>query len=404
MLKRFLPVILTVSILICCIVIPASAAGYDPFDYMDSIKVDGDNDTVVCYFPFTGQFVLYDASWQPLYYSSEGNSFDYWFGEWQLVNILVNPWARVHNINPGSGYVYNGNYIDLSELPSDTVVSSYVKITTDIDCMELGSGSTFLYYFGSANSGGSVSLSEIRQVSSNPVDDGGRSLVFQDTWQNIGFTDSMWSQTNISNLKFTQACHATFTYGMSVTFKISSAYMDYIQTGRNEKLMKSIETKLAENGQTLQDVLDAQQQTNDKLDGVIDQQEQTNEKLDGIINDKVDGTPPEGSDKVDDYQQAENELLDSVQGGSNEFDDVSINAWDRIFTYSQSFMAFGLIFKLFADIPFIQSLLYVSLTLGAFAFMLNLASSLGSSLGRSTRQRQAAVRYRVAADRRRGRG
>lgn len=389
MFKRIFPVILTVSLLVFCFIIPAFAECLDYNDYITSIRQDPNNpDNILVYvsLPLDVHWNVTDLttgdSWPYAgntitHYVAQGHKYSVWFSSFGDAA----PW--------GSGWT--GNYLDISGLPASTVLEQVVYC--DFNGGIVLDGMSARAYFSSANSSESV-------YSYQPNGDG---FVFSFVLDGQ-YTDFFTQQYFIDTVASGSADMVMSFTSSTLIISLNELYFEYQQNGSNKDLIDSIGKKLDQQGQTIQGVLDAQTQANNKLDSVIDQQEQTNDQLGDIMNDQVEPEPPAGSDKVDDYQQAENELLDSVQGGSNEFDEVSVNAWDRIFTYSQSFMAFGVLFKLFADIPIIQSLLYVSLTLGAFAFMLNLSSNFGSALGRSTRQRQAAERYRVAADRRRGRG
>lgn len=377
MLKRILPVFLTVSFLVCCLVVPASASSVDYIDYVvDVFETDG-VDMCRVEIPVSafgsGVWYVQNRDNGQFLETFSGHSFIYNFSSGINYNLLYRP-------------MQGGNRILTYDIPDGTVfsVNAYVK-TASSDGYSGGNFTWYLlYYDSSANI-----ISSLTSSGTNGLDNSSAYGIF--TLLKPDYTDSIGLHCDFHNFSVLAGGY-DWEIGVKsivMTMTISSLYLQFIQNGRNNQIIDAVEKALADQGKTLDSVLDAQQQTN--------------EQLGDIMNDKVDPEAPAGSDKVDDYNKAESDLIDSVHGGSTEFDDVSLNAWDRIFTYSQSFMAFGLIFKLFTDIPIIESLLYVSLTLGAFGFMLNLTSSLGSKLSRDSRRSQAAVRYRVSIENRRRR-
>lgn len=378
MLKRILPVILTVSVLLCCMLVSASAVAYDYNDYITDIKVDGDNDICTVVLPFTGRWYVghYVNGSMVIDGYIYGNDVDFQLEPGIAYSIGLSPIASSLLWDPPVGSVF-GEYgipISLDNLPSGSTLQLYCDMGISNDIVSVGRTSTMIYYVNEQD--GEYFLAEPfthytnENVISDDFDLFSTSPVITLENKTDAFGYSFWFREVQVSYSGSTNLHAEAV----LTFSISSAYREYTQSGKNQALMKAIEAELKSNGQTLQGVLDQQKVTNSKLDSVISSQDRINEYLDDFKNYEVQGIPPAGSDIVDDYESAEDQLMDSVAGGSSEFENMTLTAWDRIYTYQQSFLAFSSLFGLFADIPFFQSLLYISLTLGASAFFLGLGT------------------------------
>ncbi len=365
MLKRILPVFFTVFLFILCSAVSVSAEGVDYTDYIVNVfEQDGVNMVQVS-IPASE---LGPGAWyvRPYPYDSasrfEGHSFTYHFLEDTTYRLSYYPFQGNYGLIADD--IPSGTHMSISVYGTEVGLDGYstpkyrwIMIYRDADENNLSDVWTDPDEFGFVNSENWKIFTVEKPVNT-------AYLYFYIDFIDFEILPDFASADSTIGIK-----------SLDMVMTLDSLYLQQIQSGKTNKILCAVESHLAEQGKILAD----------------------------MVNGKVDPEKPAGSDKVDDYNKAESELIDSVQGGSTEFDDVSLNAWDRIFTYSQSFMAFGLIFKLFTDIPIIESLLYVSLTLGAFAFMLNLTSALGSKLSRDSSRSQAAVRYRVSIENRRRR-
>lgn len=113
-----------------------------------------------------------------------------------------------------------------------------------------------------------------------------------------------------------------------IDIPLSSLYAEYLQTGEMNELLLSLETQLAENNLTIEQVLASQNEANEKLDGIQgsindtnDKLDDTNEKLDEVISggdagedligaaDDLDTDNEELDGVVDDLESAECDLL-----------------------------------------------------------------------------------------------
>lgn len=127
-------------------------------------------------------------------------------------------------------------------------------------------------------------------------------------------------------------------------------------------------------------------QIQEKLDQLSDQQNQTNDKLDDIINGEVSPDLPDGSGSIGDLDDAEGALRDEAQSGLDQAGQIQQGALTVLAQYVSGFAVFSQIFGEFASIPFFSGLLYVSLSLGTCAAILNLGQ-MGINRARSDARR-----------------
>lgn len=356
---RILALMSVVVLLSAVIAVPALAAVIDYNDYVTKVQVDGDNDLVTVKIPAEFAFVMvFDVTdgGKTTVYRGYGDYHDFTFELGHVYSFNVSIF----------GYPYGGGSgLDLSYIPVGTQIASgfgfdyagdWEAIATpymDVNYQyyEQGSGEILYYKWKDLEWQDWEFFTDTYVVES--VDDANVLTVIYNVTPN----------EMLSNVTTGIVIHDT-----TMVFSISSLLRQQQLTGKTNDLLKEVESQLAAQGKTLDDIKASQ--------------EETNEKLDDIINGEVNGEAPDGSDIVDDYESAEDELMDSVSGGSDTFDDMTLSAWDKIYAYSQSFLAFGVIFELFADLPFIQALLHISLSIGTFAFLLNLGYSAGRALSR----------------------
>lgn len=208
----------------------------------------------------------------------------------------------------------------------------------------------------------------------------------------LEYKNNSWSASTTSGkpegavgARFTLYCNyvsngsSVFGYGFreSSVFQVSFNIPSYVwndSTEKNNALLGSLDK-----GQ--QDLIDQNQQIIDKNDTIIDQNQEIIDKNDEIIdqNDQIiNGTvapdSPDGSDRIDDLDDSEAGLRDDAQDGLNEGMNVVNNALIYIKQYTNAFHCVGAIFSSFAGIPIFTALLYISLALGIFGLLVNLAN------------------------------
>lgn len=105
---------------------------------------------------------------------------------------------------------------------------------------------------------------------------------------------------------------------------------------------------------------------NNKLDGIGDQI--------GDINDSINSGPnsPDGSDIFEDFEQTEDQIMDSVSGGLADIPDLFTDIATNWREYSSAFLAYIRIFEAFAGVSIIPLLLRFSLAFGVVGILVNL--------------------------------
>lgn len=349
MFKRILVIASCVALLVCSFALPASAAELDYNDYITNIQVDGDNDIVTVSFPVQNAlYQLYDSSTNLLL--SQLGSLNFYADSNSKYRIDIVPlWPDV---------------IDLSNIPQGAVLALdfqsdasglgfWDAVNLDVLCylaFPYGSGT----YWRSVRPVLSENFDPSFSFNLDKSDDNGSffsAVDLQFSFHNIDFLDSGAKQLEAKSL--------------TVTMSISSLYRLQQQTGKTNEILSEVEKQLADQGKTLDEVLGAQKDTN--------------EKLDGIINDKVDSTPPSGGGAVGDLDDAEGQIRDDAQSGLDQGLDVQQSALQILQQYWSAFACVGWIFNKFADLPFFSGLLYVSFALGITGAILGLGLSISRS-------------------------
>ena len=363
MIKRILVIASCVALLVCSFALPASATALDYNDYITNIQVDGDNDIVTVTIPLQGntQYALYENS--NLIGNIFGNEIVGQFKYGNSYNLYIMP-------TPFDSVL-------LSNIPSGTTVSYDYYITENYPTYNTPIVLFKVYYYMADGS----TIIKSYELDRSPFE---WAFPIEST---LDIPDGAVSfSTEVGFLNFSPANDKAViyvaTFGLksyTLTMTISSLYRLQQQTGQTNVILKEVEKQLADQGKTLDEVLGAQKDTNDKLDG--------------IINDKVDSTPPSGGGAVGDLDDAEGQIRDDAQSGLDQGLDVQQSALQILQQYWSAFACVGWIFNKFADLPFFSGLLYVSFALGISGSILGLGLSLARG-GDARAARQAAAESR----------
>lgn len=118
---------------------------------------------------------------------------------------------------------------------------------------------------------------------------------------------------------------------------------------------------------------------NKLLSAIEDQLEQNGAKLDQIIDGSVDSVAPDGADKVGDLSGLEDNLMNDSQQGFDEADYIFNNAPGFVALYSSGFLFMSAVIEHIYSAGWLSGILTVSLSLGLFAFIANIASNVFKS-------------------------
>lgn len=165
---------------------------------------------------------------------------------------------------------------------------------------------------------------------------------------------------------------------VSLSFSVTDLWVQATQNNKLNGVLDEVKTELKNQGTTLNQVLKEQGITNDKLDDVLGEQQETNDKLDNIINGTVDSTLPPDSGVLDDFENQEDQIMDSVNDGFNTALGVLEDTLISIMEVLAGFHAISYIFNLFYGLPLIQLVVNFSLVLGLFGAMLGVANFVGN--------------------------
>ena len=361
MIKRILVISLCVVLLSAVFVFPASASNIDYNDLISNIEVDGDNDLVTITVP----------------------------SDYILTQIVdgVSGQALVTNSGPtasypvASGHPYtiifyafqNGtDHLLLENIPNFTFVDYHFSVSSPSGLgYETPSVFSDWYYFDSSSS----YLSMSRTEHGNQVLTGDH-FYTQFISKPSGTVSGSCNFTFYHLTPLSSGDLSVRLKSLTLTFTISSLYRLQQETGRTNTILKEVERQLADQGQTLDDVLGVQQDTNNKLDG--------------IINDKVDPSFPSGGDIVGDLDDAEGQIRDDAQSGLDQGASVQQSAIQVMGQYLSAFACVSWIFDRFSTIPFVSGLLALSFSLGITGAILGIGLSIARSYSGSSRSARSA--------------
>ena len=96
----------------------------------------------------------------------------------------------------------------------------------------------------------------------------------------------------------------------------------------------------------------------------------------------IKGKDPEGSASIGGLGDAEDDLFGDTSSGRDEFSDIVGGAYVPILDNASGFLFLSMVIDRFAGISWLKGLFFISLSLGVFGFLCNIALSLGRSAER----------------------
>ena len=291
----------SLALLVCAMVLPASAAVYDYNDYVTNVIVDGDSDLVTVVIPF-------DSSRISLYDYNSGHA-----DHVESINALF-------TVSEGHSYaldltLYYPDSISLADIPSGTILT----IDADVQLMHgfldvtTVSEKGFFYFYDS-------DMDRVGTYSVDVVSTGFFKWSIELPSYDVSYKSFC---PGISYDGFVPNEDTTISVSInSVTleFSISSLLRLQQTTGKTNAILSEVEKQLAENGLTLEEVLQQQEQTNDKLDDLISGGSGADDLIAG--GDKIENAGSglgEDIGKIEDFEdqymgQLEDNLGDVIAG------------------------------------------------------------------------------------------
>ena len=363
--KRILLIGSLLVLLVCVFIVPASAEEINYRDYEGNVKVDGDNDIVTVDLPtywFTGLIAMPDgAGLQPW----NGHSFSCTIGDdTNKLNIYLAPFGTEIGAYDRD---YTGRYLSMDNIPSDAEFYLQFGVTTSSpNSFSVSSIQERVY---------SVNASHASLYSMNTYPGGepgsfAVSTVF-DAVDSQGWFPEYIMYLQSGGTTFAGTTISFVVYNFRLEVSISSLYRLQEETGRTNDLLTEVNKQLAEQGKTMDEIVNQQQQTNDKIDDIINYQPEVN--------------TPEGGEVVGDLEDIEDSVMEDVNDGFSQAEDIQLSVFEILAQYVTAFGAVSYIFDLFAFMPFIRALLTISLGLGIVATLLNIGLSVSTGAERASR-------------------
>lgn len=361
--KRFLLSFLVLGLLVCVIAVPSFAEGINYRDYEGSVKVEGDKDIVTIDLPvswFHGLISMPDGTGVRHW---DGHSVSYTIPyDTNRLNVYLAPFGtEIGAYNKP----YTGRYLSMDNIPSDAEFYMQIGVTTDTpESFTVAKFQERVY----AVNNDYASLYDIHEYPGGPAGSFAVSHVF-DAVASEGWFPEFVMYVDSTSSSFLGRTLSVEVYNLQIEVSISSLYRLQEETGRSNELLTEVNRQLAEQGQTLDDVLAEQGATNDKLDNITD------------YVPEVD--TPEGGEVVGDLEDVEDNVMDDVNDGFDKAEDIQLSVIETLLQYVTAFGVVSYIFDLFAWIPFFKVLLSVSLALGIVATLLNIGLSVSSGASKS---------------------
>lgn len=305
--RRVIPLLSALVVLVSCIVFPASAAPLPTVDYNDLITdvvVDGDNDLVTIVLPL-----------------------DMVMLEGVDANGRIIGWCTADHTLPGlikwdSYYIFRVSFYNFRLLAED--IPNFTQYTIACEVFHDGDPSTECYVTEASGresywdeSGNRLYYEVDQPILTNQNMIGFHS--FSGTINKPAGTHALELQQYFWGLHTKPAETRVFfrVDSFILTFSINSLLRLQQTSGKTNQILKEVEKQLAEQGKTLDDIRDQQEQTNEKLDDLINGTPEQNEQVDQAVDGMQSST-----DKLGEL----GDTLNSVEKPDAGDIDVSINS------------------------------------------------------------------------------
>ena len=259
------------------LLVPARAA-YDYNDYITNIEVDGDMDIVTITAPANSYKIELVCIENGLFQTFYDDTFT-----WSLESSL--------NYSIYFTGFYGTGLLDVTNIPDGTLV------TYNISCSSEGGLAyntpnwyTTIYYRDNTSYLGADAVNHGKEAILD-------NLTFEMTMNKLDGATMASFDVSCRNFQPFYSGDFTFTINsLKLTLSISSLYRLQEQTGKTNAILKEVELQLAEQGKTLDDILNQQEQTNDKLDKLPSQ---IGDEMQGVIDNEKAESESEGNKFVD---------------------------------------------------------------------------------------------------------
>lgn len=334
MLKRIIPLVAVLSLLVAIFVVPASAKTdngitvIDYNEYVSNVEVDGDNDIVTVSLPP----YLYGYQTD----DSNGKHFTQGVPLGQLVSN--NGKAVTAGLYfPGAGVTKT--YLDITNIPDGSIISTSGKVWLETNT--LGSG-TFegQYYTNIHYYDANFTLLDTKTSPIWPIGEPNGAYVYELKWDFV--------MEKPDNAVY---CITSFRFRIQGFYNGASADNVFWFDFDFPKLKMSINS-----------LYRLQEQTG-----------KTNKLLDQIVNGEVTPETPNGAGSVGDLEDVEDALKDDTAAGRDEADQIFNESSDLVASHMAGFLFLSNVIERFIGVGWLRGVLTVSLSLGILGFLANIA-------------------------------
>lgn len=286
-LLRSFTLVCVLALLLPCIVVPTFAT-IDYNDYVSNIIVDGDNDIVTVSLPtsYAGWVAYQDLD----ELVGQGSGTEQWFSfstynQWQIICSFPSGGIDLSNIPNGTKVGFGVDLViqRTSQMPYEQSYDEEISII-----YLLKDGSYSYQRIGSSTK----TISKYEQTYNINLTTVDYPLEIPNN------ADSMYLELKVRS-HYGDAgswnCKCTSKY-FNMEMKISSLYRQQQLTGKTNVLLDEVNRQLEEQGKTMEDILNQQEQTNDKLDQLPGQ---IGDEMQGVIESGKEESKSEGNKFVD---------------------------------------------------------------------------------------------------------
>lgn len=353
-LRRIIPILTCLTVLVLSLAAPTNAAELDPQDYIYEYAVEDEKAWLTLSIPteYCEWERVLDGKVVSDWY---GSGFSYKATENLLDNIEINCFPLGLDYMVVDGGNYGRNVLDISDF-TQTFTLEYAGEVALMFNEALTQPFVINVYFeyvlmDDTNSDGIYEWLDRQSVVVNSITVPAGGTYFTQRIEHTAIIDRYLADIDYTvpymqfNYTFEfngiddESVTSKVTYyftNMQTLFRISISelYYESLVSGETNKLLDNVNDQLEDMGTTMEEVLTAEQENGEKLDDILGAQEETNDKLDEIISgsddqqfaaDELDGDMAEVTDKMDsavgDLNSA-GEVLGSVEQPEISFDSL----------------------------------------------------------------------------------
>lgn len=359
MIKRIIPLVVIMALVVPFLLFPASAAEFDNYytyeELYHTVQLNEDATIVTVQVPLDTISFLFARAGNTGTYYDESNCFVFECAENVPYEIRI--------------YSFSNRLFDIRDIPTGTEFTFDVSLDANIVAQCTGPDIRTAIYYYDING---IETS-FKGISHDGIGLKDHYVLSQKMEKAPGYSFASFGVKMLNFIPKDDFTGSITVNSFQMKMSIASLYWQEMQTGKTNAILTEVEKQLEANGKKLDDVIDKIDQNGEKLDDVIDGVQDNGDKLDEIINGEVNPERPEGSDSVDDLGKLEDELLGSAQEGMDDYEVFIDESMSFIENHAQAFALMSIVFDSFLGVGWLHGIFVISLSLGIFGYLVNIA-------------------------------